>query len=65
MSSNRAARKQKEAELLELTKKGVITLEEYTERIQQTDTAKQSKVGHAAPVVETSVAGKRRHIRYG
>merc|ERR1719453_783936 len=45
VTSNRAARKQKEAELLELTKKGVITLEEYTEKLQQTDTNKQSKVG--------------------
>ena len=45
VSSGRAARKQREAELLELTKKGVITLEEYTEKLQQTDTNKQSKVG--------------------
>lgn len=44
-SANRAERKQRQLELLEMAKAGMITLEEYTNKLQEADEEKQSRVG--------------------
>lgn len=44
-SAKRAERKQRELELLEMAKSGLITLEEYTNKLKEADEEKQSRVG--------------------